>query len=261
MFRRQGFRRSDRENRLLAGYLAFFGGFVNSAGFILIGSFTSHVTGSVGRLANDVAAREFNAAAAALTLVAAFFVGAFVVTMTIESSFFGRTPRAYGAALATEALLLIVFTLVSDLTRQAHPRLKDAEAAILCAAMGMQNALVTRLSGAVVRTTHLTGVVTDIGIEAARWFRWWRGSLSERFRVKLSFGRNPPERPALVKLALLATIAGAFTLGAVGGATAGVTLHHAAMLIPAIGVGACGAYAFFTPHGVDSLRPGPGPSS
>ena len=111
------------------------------------------------------------------------------------------------------------------------------------------------------RTTHLTGVVTDIGIEAARWFRWWRGSLSERFRVKLSFGRNPPERPALVKLALLATIAGAFTLGAVGGATAGVTLDHAAMLIPAIGVGACGAYAFFTPHGVDSLRPGPGPSS
>ena len=147
MFRRQGSRRSDRENRLVAGYLAFFGGFVNSAGFILIGSFTSHVTGSVGRFANDVAAREFNAAAAALTLIAAFFAGAFVVTMTLESSVFGRTPRAYGAALATEALLLIVFTLVSDLTRQAHPRLKDAEAAILCAAMGMQNALVRACRG------------------------------------------------------------------------------------------------------------------
>jgi uncharacterized membrane protein YoaK (UPF0700 family) len=63
-----------------------------------------------------------------------------------------------------------------------------------------------------------------------------------------------------VKVALLGTIAGAFTLGAVGGATAGVTLHHAAMLIPAVGVGASAAYAFVTARsGPDSLRPGPGP--
>ena len=260
MFRHQGARRSDRDNRILAGYLAFFGGFVNSAGFILIGSFTSHVTGSVGRFANDVVARQLDAAVAALTLIAAFFAGAFLVTMTIESTFFGRTPRAYGAALATEALLLAVFTLASDLTREAHPRLRDAEAAILCTAMGMQNALVTRLSGAVVRTTHLTGVVTDIGIESARWFRWWRSELSSRLQVKLSLGT--PERPAGVKLALLVTIAASFTLGAIAGATSGVTLHHAAMIIPAVGVGASSAYAFATARaGVDSIRPGPGASS
>jgi uncharacterized membrane protein YoaK (UPF0700 family) len=261
MFRHLGARRTDRDNRILAGYLAFFGGFVNSAGFILIGSFTSHVTGSVGRFANQVASRQFDAAAAALTLIAAFFVGAFVVTMTIESNFFGRRPRAYGTALAIEALLLALFTLASDLTREAHPRLKDAEAAILCCAMGMQNALVTRLSGAVVRTTHLTGVITDLGIEAARWFRWSRARLSARFHVPLSFGHNPAEKPIGVKVALLGTIAGTFTLGAVAGATAGVTLHHAAMLIPAVGVGASSAYAFATSRGaVDSLRPGPGPS-
>jgi uncharacterized membrane protein YoaK (UPF0700 family) len=260
MFRHQGARRTDRDNRILAGYLAFFGGFVNSAGFILIGTFTSHVTGSVGRFANDVASRQFEAAVAALTLIGAFFVGAFIVTMTIESSFFGRRPQAYGVALATEALLLVVFTLVSHLTRKAHPRLMDAEAAILCAAMGMQNGLVTRLSGAVVRTTHLTGVITDIGIETARWFRWWRGSLSARFRVKLAFGRNPPERPLGVKLAMLATIAGAFALGAVAGATAGVTLHHAAMLIPAIGVGGSSVYALSTARGaVDTIPPRQGP--
>src|SRR5271163_2395377 len=116
MFRHHGSRRSDRENRILAGYLAFFGGFVNSAGFILIGSFTSHVTGSVGRFANNVASRQWDAAAAAMTLVLAFFAGAFVVTMTLESNFFGRTPRAYGAALSIEAALLVAFTLASDLT-------------------------------------------------------------------------------------------------------------------------------------------------
>ena len=40
--------------------------------------------------------------------------------------------------------------------------------------MGLQNALVTRVSGAVVRTTHMTGVLTDIGIELVRMRAWVR---------------------------------------------------------------------------------------
>ncbi len=41
-------------------------------------------------------------------------------------------------------------------------------------AMGIQNALVTRVSGAVVRTTHMTGVVTDIGIQLVKMMTWVR---------------------------------------------------------------------------------------
>ena len=59
--------------------------------------------------------------------------------------------------------------------------------------MGMQNSLVTRLSGAVVRTTHLTGVVTDLGIEAARWYRWHRAKL--RALPTLLPSRSTPDRP------------------------------------------------------------------
>ncbi len=256
MFRHQGPGRSDHQNRIVAGYLAFMGGFVNSAGFVLIGTFTSHVTGNVGRLANDLVARQVDAAAAALTMIVAFLTGAFVASMCIESNFFGRTPNAYSAALSLEAMLLVLFTVVSNVTVAAHPRLKDMEAAILCAAMGMQNSLVTRLSGAVVRTTHLTGVFTDIGIEGARWFRWWRGRLSEALRVKLAFGRNPPERPSMVKIALLSTIAVAFTTGAVLGGMMGVAFRHAAMILPTIGIAASAIYAFVTGRRAgDSIPP------
>src|SRR6266568_4219998 len=122
MFRQTS--RTDRQNRLLAGYLAFLGGFVNS-----------------------------------------FFIGAFLASMMIESNFWGTVSGAYAVALFSEAAILVMFTIASTLTVDAHPRLKDLEAALLCVAMGMQNSLVTRLSGAVVRTTHLTGVITDIGIE------------------------------------------------------------------------------------------------
>ncbi|MEP7119893.1 MAG: YoaK family protein [Byssovorax sp.] len=244
MFQHQGPSRSSQQNRLLAGYLALIGGFVNSAGYLLIGSFTSHVTGNVGRVANDLAAAEFHAAAGAMTMIIAFFAGAFAASMAIESDFFGKVPYAYGFTLCCEGGLLVVFMLLSRLTTAEHPRVQDAEAALLCGAMGVQNSLVTRLSGAVVRTTHLTGVVTDLGIEAARWFRWWRGTIAERVHVRLSFGHSSPEKPAIVKVALLATIAGSFMIGAVAGAMTVVHLHHAAMLIPSAGVFLCAIYAF-----------------
>ena len=244
MFQKQGPDRSTRHNCLVAGYLAAIAGFVNSGGFLLIGSFTSHVTGNVGRVANDVVASEFHAAAAAVTMVIAFFLGTFAASMTIESDAFRRAPNAYGFALASEGALLLGFTVLTRLAKADHPRARDAEALILCAAMGMQNSLVTRLSGAVARTTHLTGVITDLGIEAARWFRYWRSTLSERVNVRLSIGRPSPTQPSAAKVVLLATIACTFVAGAIAGASAVGRFGHAAMLIPAVAVLACSTYAF-----------------
>jgi uncharacterized membrane protein YoaK (UPF0700 family) len=246
MFRHQGPTRSDRQNRVLAGYLAFVGGYVNSAGFVLIGTFTSHVTGNVGRFSNDLAVGQLGAALTAFTMVAAFVIGAFVASLIVETTFFGRTSTAYAVALGSEATLLAAFWLASTLTPSAHPRLRDMEAAILCCAMGMQNSLVTRLSGAVIRTTHLTGVLTDIGIEAARWFRWWHRTMSNALRVKLGRGRNPAEKPAQVKVSLLLTIAGAFTVGAMAGSVGSVLVGRVAILFPAVAVLACGGFAYLS---------------
>lgn len=244
MFSREGSARSDSQNRWLAGYLAFVGGFVNSSGFVLIGTFSSHVTGNVGRLANDAATGQYAAALAALSLVLCFFAGAFAASVIIESRFLGGpSSRAYALALATETLLLLLFSLLSYLTTTDHPRVRDAETALLCGAMGLQNALVSRLSGAVVRTTHLTGVVTDLGIESARWFRFWRRSLSEVTRVQLVLGRNPAERPASPKVLLLGTIAASFLAGASSGAYSAVHWQHASMLIAAAAVATGAIYA------------------
>ena len=147
-------------------------------GFILIGSFTSHVTGSVGRLSNDLAQDNLRAALFAGFLVLAFFVGAFIASLILEGLAPQDVPRAYAVALFLEAVFLFGFVLIADLSRATNARILDGEAAILSAAMGMQNSLVTRLSGAVVRTTHLTGIVTDLGIELARWYRWRRAHVS-----------------------------------------------------------------------------------
>lgn len=233
MFSHEGSDRSDRENRLLAGYLAVIAGFTNSSGFLLIGTFTSHVTGNVGRLANDLAVGESGAAVAAVSLLIAFFSGAFFVSVILESRAFRHISRAYAFAMVVESMLLMGFTLFSNLATAAHPRVLDAGAALLCAAMGMQNGLVTRISGAVVRTTHLTGVVTDLGIESARWFRYWRRLLAS----------IASERPSVTKSRLLLTIVLTFLVGAVGGAVVTVRLGAPSMLLAAVAIAGLAFYA------------------
>ena len=245
MFSREGSERTDGQNRRVAGYLAFVGGFVNSCGFVLIGTFTSHVTGNVGRLANDAALGHYAAAVAALNMVLFFFGGAFCASMIVESRHLGGpASRAYASALAVEALLLVLFTALSYVTTAAHPRVQDAEAALLCAAMGLQNALVTRLSGAVVRTTHLTGVITDLGIECARWLRFYGKSSTEGGPLPQVFGPNRRgAAPRCPRSLLLGTIAGSFFVGATAGAFAATRFHHASMLAAAAAVGFFAIYA------------------
>ena len=106
---REGTARSERQNRAVAGYLAFVGGFVNSAGFFLVGAFTSHVTGNVGRLADASTQHATATALEAAGLVAAFFLGAMTVGAIVESAAFARRSLAYASALALEGTLLAVF--------------------------------------------------------------------------------------------------------------------------------------------------------
>lgn len=246
MFSHEGSERSDRENRLLAAYLAFIAGFSNSAGFLLIGTFTSHVTGNVGRLANDLAFGKWGAGVSAVSLLVSFFAGAFLVSVILESRVFRHLSRAYAFAMAVEAVLLAGFTLLSAVASAAHPRVLDAVAVLLCAAMGMQNALVTRISGAVVRTTHLTGVVTDLGIETARWVRYWRRARSA----------EPAERPSVTKSRLLLTIASAFLIGAVVGALVTVRLGAPSMLLSAVAIAGLAVFALRSgpAHETDAAR-------
>src|SRR5688500_5748635 len=132
VFNREGPSRSLTANAALAGFLAFIAGYCNSGGFILIGSFTSHVTGSVGRISTDVAAGEPGAAFFAVLLVVTFFIGAFAATLIIDSHGTERIIQGYGTALFGQGLLLSIFVFTAGLSQATHPRLMDALAAILC---------------------------------------------------------------------------------------------------------------------------------
>jgi uncharacterized membrane protein YoaK (UPF0700 family) len=246
VFRREGPARDPQKNLLLAAYLAATAGFVNSGGFVMIGSFTSHVTGSVGRFANDLANGEPGAAISALSLTLAFFFGAVGASIVLDTPSL-RVPLRYCVALSIEGLLLLVFVFVAGLSRTTHPRLLDAMAALLCAAMGLQNALVTRLSGATVRTTHLTGIVTDLGIETARWYRWHHARLLRPPRASQAPRQRPDNR---IVLHLAITVS--FIVGAAVGAVLTARASRWAMCLPAALAATAAAFAAL------QARPEPG---
>ncbi|MDZ7631637.1 MAG: YoaK family protein [Gemmatimonadaceae bacterium] len=72
---------------------------------------------------------------------------------------------AYAQPLLLEALLLLIFGILGVQLAHLHAAFVPITVALLCFTMGVQNAVITKISGAEVRTTHVTGIVTDIGIE------------------------------------------------------------------------------------------------
>jgi uncharacterized membrane protein YoaK (UPF0700 family) len=79
---------------------------------------------------------------------------------------------------------------------------------LLCFTMGLQNAIITKISRAEIRTTHVTGMVTDIGIELGKVLFWNRRAEEEQ----------TPVRADMKKLWMLVSLVGLFFVGGVVGA-------------------------------------------
>jgi uncharacterized membrane protein YoaK (UPF0700 family) len=256
VFSLEGPARRAGQNRLLAAWLSVIAGYVNSGGFLIVGSFTSHVTGHAGRLANDVVQRDFAAAGRAFLLVLAFFLGAFGANLLLLTRLISRRAWMYSLLLLVEAALLGLFAHAGhEPLELLGSRLADIKAAVLCFAMGLQNSMVTLISDARVRTTHLTGVVTDLGIEAARWVRWSFGHASRLLPLE---GRiTAVSRPKSATSLLLLTILFGFLVGAVLGAE-GTTLYGPqALYAPALALLLAALYSAWTGRRTQpSVEPG-----
>jgi len=174
--------RSPRANRHLGVALAFVAGAINAGGFLAVHQYTSHVTGAVSSVADHLALGAWDLALGALGAVFSFLLGAACTAVTVN---FGRRRRLvseYALPLLLEAVLLLAFgVLGARLERGAL--FVPAAVMLLCFMMGLQNALITKLSQAEVRTTHLTGIVTDIGIELGRMLYWNRNAALPKVRA------------------------------------------------------------------------------
>jgi len=167
MFRHQGKSRTLKHNLRIATILSFVAGIVNVTGFLEFKQLTTNVTGHFALFINDVA--EFNVWKGTIYFlyIFSFLLGSFVSSFLIEKYRDNKKLNVFVFPTFIECLLLLSIPIIANATFNFST---DVLVCTLLFAMGLQNSFVTKISDAIVRTTHLTGLFTDLGIELSQLF-------------------------------------------------------------------------------------------
>lgn len=197
--------------------LAFIAGMINAVGFLgFRHQAVTHMTGTTSLLGVSAMAGDTASLLHFGAMLLAFVAGCAISGYVIGNSAL-KLGRRYGVALTIESAML--FIAVPLLHRH-----DDAGLWLAAAASGLQNAMAATYSGAVVRTSHVSGLVTDLGTFLGQWLR---GDGADGRRVRLY-------------LALFAAFLG-------GGFASGATYpwwQERTLLIPAVLTGFTGVAYF-----------------
>ncbi len=165
--------RSGAADTLLGMALTFIAGAINAGGFLAVGQYTSHMSGILSSMADNLAIGGIGLVLLGLAGFLPFVVGAACSAILINWGRRHHLGSRYALPLMLEAALLAAFGVLGWLAYPA-PGFGASAIPLLCFIMGLQNATITKISGARMRTTHVTGIVTDIGIELGKMVYWNR---------------------------------------------------------------------------------------
>lgn len=195
------------------GILALIAGLVNAVGYLgFRHESISNMTGNTSLLGIAVGQADGGATAHWLLAIGAFVLGSMLSGTIVQQSTL-KLGRRYGVTLLLESLLLFAAIPLLDASRSTGLYLASI-------AMGLQNGMVAAYSGAIIRTTHVTGIFTDIGLSIGHWLR---GLPVDALRLRVCI--------------LVATT---FMIGGDIGALLFERLHQQALLVPAALTGICG---------------------
>jgi uncharacterized membrane protein YoaK (UPF0700 family) len=202
--------RTRQANWHLGIALAFVAGATNAGGFLAVHQYTSHMTGIVSAMADNLVLGSYGLALAGAGALLSFMLGAAFTAILVNYARRRGLYSEYALPLLIEAMLLLGFGLLGARLSTMEALFVPATVMLLCFIMGLQNALITKISKAEIRTTHLTGTVTDIGVELGKLFYWNMHHRPDRPRVLADRSRLK-----LLSLLLLAFFVGGI-VGALG---------------------------------------------
>jgi uncharacterized membrane protein YoaK (UPF0700 family) len=203
-----GAQRSRAGNIQLGAFLSAIAGAINAGGFLAVQQYTSHMTGMVSSLADNLVLGRMHWVWAGLASILAFLFGAMLCTLMINFARKRRLCSTFAMPLALEAVLLLVFGLLGSRIDDFDEFVIPLTAALLCFMMGLQNALISKISNFEIRSTHVTGIVTDLGIELGRMV----------YVNRTSSDQAPPVQINKPKFRMLCLLLSSFFAGAVAGA-------------------------------------------
>lgn len=166
----------SRSNIAIWMVMAFQAGLLNMGGFMACHRFVSHVTGFATFFGYELSQVNYSAAFGMLTVPLFFLIGAMVSGHLVDVRLRQKKHPQYYSVFGLMTLLILI-VLVGGVFGQFGKFGEPIEVtsdyvllALLCLTCGIQNATITSVSRSVVRTTHLTGITTDLGIGLMRVF-------------------------------------------------------------------------------------------
>jgi len=162
------------KNRFTWTFLAFQGGFVNTGGLITVHVFVSHVTGFATHFSLEAHSQNFLRALYFLLVPCFFLMGAFATSLFAELRKRQKKEAVYLFVLLILSMAYSSIALLGEMNffgsfGEPFSSFRDfVLLSILAFSCGAQNALFTHYSGSILRTTHLTGLTTDLGIGLAK---------------------------------------------------------------------------------------------
>ncbi|HEY8272327.1 MAG TPA: YoaK family protein [Pseudobdellovibrionaceae bacterium] len=206
--------------------MAFQAGVLNIGGFMACQRFVSHVTGFATFFGYDVSQGQPRHALGMLVVPLFFLLGAMVSGQLVDLRLkLHKKPRYY-LTFGVIFFLTLFVTIAGVLGRlgQFGESLTTSEnytlLILLCFICGIQNGTITTVSKSVIRTSHLTGITTDLGIGLVR-------LLNQR---KLADHIGNEKKATLMRIGIIFF----FGFGSVIGGFAFSSFGHAAFLIPVL---------------------------
>jgi uncharacterized membrane protein YoaK (UPF0700 family) len=209
------------------GVLAFIAGIVNAAGYMgFRHQSITNLTGSTSLLGISLGTADGGEAVHWALSIGAFLAGAILSGLLVQQRTL-KLGRRYGVALVLESLLLFAAVPLLDAGNSIGLYLASMGA-------GLQNGMVSTYSGMVFRTTHVSGMFTDLGIYIGQRLR---GLEVDTLRVRVCV-----------------LVIGTFMLGSAAGAVLFGMLQERTLLIPAALTGLCGvAYSLYCQYTINTV--------
>lgn len=166
-----------RKYSLLWCVLSFKAGLLNAAGFLIAGSYVSHVTGFGTQVGIAIGHSEYDFGLELFIIPISFIGGAFLASLILDHDYSKDRVPNYPFVQILISVLLGLISVLFSLGVFSIQRLMPQNAwslllvGLLCLVCGLKNGLTTWASHGKIRTTHLTGLATDIGLHLPKLFK------------------------------------------------------------------------------------------
>jgi uncharacterized membrane protein YoaK (UPF0700 family) len=198
MLRKYSNSRTHTENLKLGVLSAFSAGMVNVASLLAFFSFTSNVTGHYAILAAELAGGNLQQVAVVVAWILLFFMGSFTSGFIVINFNKKNTYLAHAMPIILEIICLFTVGFYGYYYYQETLIETELMLSLMLFAMGLQNGLTASISNFAIKTTHLTGITTDLGIIAA-----------------MFFNKEHRSKELITRASLLASICAAYLSGAI----------------------------------------------